>query len=146
MAAAIEEALAGAADDEIPVGCVIVKDGEIIARAHNTVEKEACAVSHAEINAIKKATEKTKEKFLSDCAMFVTLEPCAMCAGAIINSRIGELYYGVEEPKTGCCGSNYNILNDSRFNFQTPWINEEDENCRLILQRYFDGRRKECLS
>lgn len=144
MEAALAEALNAENSGEIPVGCVIVKDGEIIARAHNTVEEDGCAVSHAEINAIKIATKIKREKFLTDCAMFVTLEPCAMCAGAILNSRIGELYYGVEEPKTGCAGSNYNLLGDSRFNFKTPWINEEDENCRDLIRRYFAKRREEC--
>lgn len=144
MDEALSEAKKGVEDGEIPVGCVIVKDGKIIARAHNTVEKNSCPINHAEINAINTACNYLGEKFLTDCEMYVTLEPCAMCSGAILNSRIGKLYYGIEEPKTGCCGSNYNLISDTRFNFTVEYKNENDEKCREILREFFERRRKEC--
>lgn len=145
METALEEARRAFDDGEVPVGCVIVKDGEVIARAHNTVERDGKATSHAEINAINAAAEFLGEKFLYGCSMYVTAEPCAMCAGAIINSRISNLCYGTEEPKTGCCGTNYNLVEDSRFNHKvvvTGGILQDE--CAVLLTEFFKKRRYEC--
>lgn len=145
MEEAYKEALKAFDEGEVPVGCVVVRDGRIVARAHNTVEKDGCAISHAEINAIGAATEATGGKFLTDCDIYVTVEPCAMCAGAIVNSRLRKLYYGTEEPKTGCCGSLYDIVSDSRLNGRTPSEGGlMAEKCRALLQKFFDTRREKC--
>ena len=102
--------------EEIPVGAVIVKDGKIIARAHNSKETSKNACGHAEILAIQKACKKLNSWRLLDCDMYVTLEPCPMCAGALINSRISKVYIGTEDEKTGACGSKLNLLEDYKFN------------------------------
>lgn len=116
MNEALKEAKKAFEKEEVPIGALIVKDGKIIARAHNLREtkKEACA--HAEIIAIHKACKKLEAWRLEDCDMYVTLEPCAMCAGAIINARIRKLYIGAPEPKTGAVGSKLNLLEDITFN------------------------------
>lgn len=144
MEEALKEARKAFDEGEIPVGCVIVHGEKIIARAHNTVERDGCALGHAEINAIKEASMFLKEKFLSKCDLFVTVEPCAMCAGAILNARIGQLFFGTEEPKTGCCGSNYNLTEDTRFNCRVRVYNENDMECRKLMQEFFDNRRGKC--
>ena len=105
MDLAIEEAKKAYLKNEVPVGCVICKDGNIIAKAHNTTIADKNDTHHAEINAINKAIEILEEKNLSGCDLYVTLEPCPMCAGAIINSKIKRIYIGAFEPKSGCFGS-----------------------------------------
>ena len=105
MQAALEEARAAAALGEVPVGAVVAKDGEIIAAAHNTRETEKNALHHAELLAIDAACKKLGGWRLWECELFVTLEPCPMCAGAIINSRIRRVVYGAADTKAGCCGS-----------------------------------------
>lgn len=145
MEAAIKEAEKALTEGEIPVGCVIVKDGEILVSARNTVERESSPLCHAEMNALRQANLLTGKKFLSDCDLYVTVEPCAMCAGAILNARIRKLYYGVSEPKTGCCGSNYSICEDSRFNWRTEVFGEiKEEKCRRLLTEFFTVRREKC--
>ena len=105
MSCAIEQAKKALSCDDVPIGAVIVKDGEIIAEAHNTKEKENCSICHAEINAIFEATSKLKNWRLCDCDMYVTLEPCPMCMGAILNSRVSNLYISAKDAKAGACGS-----------------------------------------
>ena len=105
MKEALKEAKKAYEKLEVPVGAVIVKDGEVIARAHNLREKKQSATAHAEILAIEKASKKLNSWRLIDCDMYVTLEPCTMCMGAIISSRIKNLYIGALDPKTGACGS-----------------------------------------
>lgn len=105
MREAIRESQKAFERDEVPIGCVIVKDGKIIARAHNRKEEKKCATAHAEILAIEKASRKTGDWRLDGCEMYVTLEPCPMCAGAILNSRIRRVVYGAADAKAGCCGS-----------------------------------------
>ena len=122
MKEALKEAKKALKKEEVPVGAVIVKDGKIIARAHNTKEITKDATCHAEILAIKKACKKLGAWRLLDCEMYVTLEPCPMCAGALINSRIKKLYIGADDNKTGACGSVLNLLQDYKFNH-----NIEDE-------------------
>ena len=116
MKEALKEAKKAYDKEEIPVGAVIVKDGKIIARAHNSKEISKNAVSHAEILAIQKACKKLESWRLLDCEMYVTLEPCPMCAGAIINARISKIYIGTDDEKTGACGSKLNLLEDYKFN------------------------------
>ena len=110
MKIALQEAKKAYNKLEVPVGCVIVKNGEIIAKAHNLKETKYDTTKHAEILAIQKASKKLKSWRLIDCQMYVTLEPCSMCAGAIINSRIKKLYYGAKDEKTGAVGSILNLL------------------------------------
>ncbi|WP_304401844.1 tRNA adenosine(34) deaminase TadA [uncultured Clostridium sp.] len=116
MREALKEAKKALEIEEVPVGAVIVKDGKIIARAHNTKETKKDATCHAEILAIQKACKKIGAWRLLDCEMYVTLEPCSMCAGALINSRIKKLYIGTDDNKTGACGSVLNLLEDYKFN------------------------------
>ena len=128
---------------EIPVGAVIVKDGKIIARAHNQKETKLDTTCHAEILAIQKASKKLKSWRLLDCEMYITLEPCSMCAGAIINSRIKKVYIGTMDKKTGAVGSVFNLFNDYTFNhkvdFETGVLKKE---CEDILKRFFKELRK----
>ena len=128
---------------EVPVGCVIVKDGKIIARAHNQKETKLDTTKHAEILAIQKASKKLNSWRLLDCEMYVTLEPCPMCAGAIINSRIKKVYIGTKDEKTGACGSKLNLLEDYTFNhkveIETGIMKNE---CEEILKKFFKELRK----
>ena len=113
MREALKEAQKALEKEEVPVGAIIVKDGKIIARAHNTKESKKDSTCHAELLAIKKACKKLDAWRLLDCEMYVTLEPCSMCAGALINSRIKKIYIGTDDGKTGACGSVLNLLEDS---------------------------------
>ena len=141
MAEAINLADEGAKAGEIPVGCVIVKDGEIVSVGKNAVEKTGDPTAHAEMIAIRAASEKLG-KNLSGCDLFVTVEPCAMCAGAIVNAKIGRLFIGTEEPKTGCCGSLYNIPEDARLN-SNPIVfrGVMKEKAKKQMEDFFVGRR-----
>ena len=142
MKEALKEAQKAYEKLEVPVGCVIVKDGKIIARAHNIKETRFDTTKHAEIIAIQKASKKLKSWRLIDCEMYVTLEPCPMCAGAIINSRIKKLYYGAKDEKTGAVGSVLNLLEDYKFNHivetESGLLEEE---CSNILKQFFKDLR-----
>jgi tRNA(adenine34) deaminase len=116
MAAALREARASAAADEVPIGCVIVHEGVIIGRGHNQVEALEDATAHAEILAIGAASNALGSWRLTDCTLYVTLEPCAMCSGAIILARLGRLVYGAEDPKAGACGSVLDVIHEPRLN------------------------------
>ena len=116
MKKALKEAEKAYAKEEIPVGAVIVKNGKIIARAYNQKETSKNACGHAEILAIQKACKKLNAWRLLDCEMYVTLEPCPMCAGALINSRISKVYIGTDDEKTGACGTKIDLLKDYKFN------------------------------
>lgn len=123
---------------EIPVGAIIVKDGEIIARAHNIKEEKKDTTKHAEILAIQRASKKLETWRLNDCEMYVTLEPCPMCAGAIIQSRLKKIYIGTMDEKTGACGSVLNLLEDYKFNHKVEvekGILKDD--CEKILKEFF---------
>ena len=123
---------------EIPVGAVIVKDGEIIARAHNIKEEKKDTTKHAEILAIQRASKKLGTWRLNDCEMYVTLEPCPMCAGAIIQSRLKKIYIGTMDEKTGACGSVLNLLEDYKFNHKVEvekGILKDD--CEKMLKEFF---------
>ena len=143
MQEAIKEAQKAYKKLEVPVGAVIVKDGEIIARAHNLKETKFDTTKHAEILAIQKASKKLGSWRLLDCEMYVTLEPCSMCAGAMINSRIKKLYIGALDEKTGACGSVLNLLEDYPFNHKIE-IEKGilQEECEKILKDFFSMLRK----
>lgn len=129
--------------DEVPVGCVIVKDEKIIARAFNKRETTNQVSSHAEMNAIAKACKKLKSWRLEDCEIFITLEPCMMCIGAIIQSRIKHIYYGANDYKGGALGSSINALEAKNINHHpevTGGILKEE--CSKILSDYFKNKRK----
>lgn len=143
MQAALEEAKKAAALGEVPVGAVIVKDGEIISRGHNEVETRKDPTAHAEMLAIRRAAEALGGWRLTDCRMFVTAEPCSMCAGAIVWSRIEKLYIGTADPKSGACGSLFNIPQDSRLNhFTDIEIGLMQEECSCIMKDFFKQLRK----
>lgn len=138
MSEALKEAEKAAAAGEIPVGAVIVRDGSIIARAHNMTETMKDPTAHAEILAIREAAKALGGWRLTDCEMFVTVEPCSMCAGAIVWSRIGKLYIGAMDPKAGACGSLMNIPQDERLNhFVEIETGVMEEECSLIMKEFF---------
>lgn len=143
MKEAIKQAKKAAQKDEVPIGCVIVKDDQIIARAYNKREMKQCSTAHAEILAIEKACKKLGSWRLEDCDLYVTLEPCPMCSGAIIQSRIRNVIFGAYDPKGGCMGSNMNI-NDVRGFNHYPDIEGgilQDE-CSRLLKEFFKTKRK----
>ena len=143
MKEALKEAKKAYKKLEIPVGAVIVKDGKIIARVHNLKETKEDTTKHAEIIAIQKASKKLSEWRLIDCEMYVTLEPCAMCAGAIINSRIKKVYIGTMDEKTGAVGSVLNLFEDFTFNHKVEvekGILQEE--CKNMLKQFFKELRK----
>ncbi len=141
MKTAIDEAELAAADGDVPVGAVIVKDGEIIAKAHNRREADKNAISHAEICAICRANELLGGWHLDGCELYVTLEPCPMCAGAIINSRIKRVIYGAADVKAGACGSIIN-LNRYPFNHKFEVIGGVlDSECSNLLSDFFKDKR-----
>lgn len=143
MDRAIALAKEGASFDEVPVGAVIVKDGEIIAEATNYKERENCAVYHAEIVAIQRASKRLNNWYLSGCDLYVTLEPCLMCVGAIINSRIDNVYYGAYDKKAGCCTSVYKLLGDEKFNHRPNVVGGiKEEECGVLLSEFFKEKRK----
>lgn len=142
MKLALKEAKKAYDKKEIPVGAVIVKDDKVIARAHNLKEIKNDTTKHAEILAIQKASKKLGCWRLEDCEMYVTLEPCSMCAGALIQSRIKKVYIGTMDYKTGACGSVLNLLSDYKFNhnveIETGVLAEE---CEKILKDFFKELR-----
>ena len=143
MKEALKEAQKAYKKLEVPVGAIIVKDGRIVARAHNLKETKNDTIKHAEILAIEKASKKLGNWRLIDCEMYVTLEPCPMCAGAIVNSRIKKVNIGAMDEKTGACGSKLNLLQD--FNFDTKVDMESgilENECRELLQKFFVALRK----
>lgn len=141
MKEAYKEALKAYEINEIPIGCVIVLDGKIIARAHNLRETKNKVAAHAELLAIEKANKKLNSWRLDGCEMYVTLEPCPMCSGAIIQSRIKSLYFGAFDKKAGACGSALNLF-DYRFNHEVAisgGIMEKE--CSKILSDFFKTLR-----
>ena len=143
MKEALKEAQKAYKKLEIPVGAVIVKDGKIIAKAHNIKEQKKDTTKHAEIIAIQKASKKLNTWRLNDCEMYVTLEPCSMCAGAIIQARLKKVYIGTMDEKTGACGSVLNLLKDYKFNHEVQIeTGLLEENCKKILQDFFKELRK----
>lgn len=143
MKTAVKEAEKARAEDEVPVGAVIVRNDVIVSRAHNKREQKNVATYHAEILAIEKACKKLGSWRLDDCELYVTLEPCVMCAGAIINARIKKVYYGAKEPKGGACESRFSLLSSGVLNWQTDFeggILEKE--CSDILTGFFKRKRE----
>ena len=142
MIEALKEAEIAKKENEIPVGAIIVKNGEIIARAHNIKELTNNPLNHAEIVAINNASNYLKNWRLSDCDMYVTLEPCVMCAGAILNARIKNLYFGAYDFKYGACVSNDNIFHTNKDMCQTTvYGGIMEEECKKILSDFFASTR-----
>jgi tRNA(adenine34) deaminase len=138
MKEAIKEAQKAEALDEVPIGAVIVHEGEIISRAHNLRESEQNSLAHAELIAIDQACKKIGSWRLENTTLYVTLEPCPMCSGAIVLSRVNRVVYGAADPKGGCAGTLMNLLQDSRFNHQcelTAGVLAGD--CGEMLSRFF---------
>ncbi len=143
MREALKEAELAKLEDEVPIGCVIVKDGRIIARGHNQRDKSHNPLGHAETLAIKAASEVVGDWQLVDCTLYVTIEPCIMCSGAIIQSRIKRVVYGAPDIKGGAFGSSINILEANNINHHpevTKGVLEEE--CSLIIKNYFKSKRK----
>lgn len=143
MREALKQAKRASALGEMPVGAVIVRDGEIISRAYNRRETKKNALYHAEITAIERACKKLGGWRLPRCEMYVTLEPCPMCAGAILNSRIEHVYYGASDEKSGCCGSKINLLDMNLCNYTVTVTGGILENeCRDIIKKFFRNLRE----
>ena len=143
MKAALKEAQKAYEKEEVPIGVVIVKDDKIIAKAHNLKEIKKDTTEHAEIRAIKKASKKLDSWRLLDCEMYTTLEPCPMCAGAIIQSRIKKVYIGAMDEKTGAAGSVLNLFKDYKFNHNVEIESGIlEEQCKTILKDFFKMLRK----
>ena len=143
MKAAIREAKKAYALDEVPSGCVIVQDGTIIARGYNRRNTEGNTLAHAELTAIKKASKKTGDWRLEGCTMYVTLEPCQMCAGAIVQSRMKKVVIATMNPKAGCAGSVLNLLQMAAFNHQVEIEKGVlEEECSTMLSDFFRELRE----
>ena len=143
MAAALVEARQAAILNEVPIGAVVVKDNQIIGRGHNMREHFQDVTYHAEMLAIMEACERLHSWRLEDCDLYVTLEPCIMCSGAIINARIANLYYGAADPKAGAVDSLYHLLDDSRLNHQVrveSGIMQAE--CSQVLKDFFRAIRR----
>lgn len=128
---------------EVPIGCVIVQDGKVIGRGYNRRNTDKSTLSHAEITAIRKASKKLNDWRLEECTLYVTLEPCQMCAGAIVQARVKEVVIGAMNPKAGCAGSILNLFTMKQFNHQvqtTYGVCEAE--CSQILKQFFAGLRK----
>ena len=143
MTVALHEARAAAEADEVPVGCVVVHDGVIVGRGRNQVEALGDATAHAEILAIGAASNALESWRLNPCTLYVTLEPCAMCAGAIILARVGRLVYGADDPKAGACGSVLDVIHEPRLNHRVAvtggvLAGEAGE----LLREFFARRRR----
>ncbi|MBR3697308.1 MAG: tRNA adenosine(34) deaminase TadA [Clostridia bacterium] len=143
MKEALKEANKAYIKEEVPVGAIIVKDGNIIAKAHNLKETKKSSICHAEILAIQKACKKLDTWRLINCDMYVTLEPCPMCTGALINSRIRKVYIGTNDKKTGACGSKINLLEDVVFNHKVEIEREiMQQECEQLLKKFFKNLRE----
>ena len=142
MGLALAQAKKAWALGEVPVGCVIVRDGQVIGEGYNRRETDKTVLGHAELMAMRQAEAAIGDWRLSDCTLYVTLEPCPMCAGAIMQSRLGRLVYGVANPTQGCAGSLYRIPEDPAFPHFCPCDGGVlERECQHLLDRFFDSRR-----
>lgn len=143
MKMALEEAAKAEKMGEVPIGAVVVRRGEVIARAHNLRETEKCATAHAELLAIQQACAAAGGWRLTDSTLYVTIEPCPMCAGAILQARIDRVVFGAVDPKAGACGSLLNFLQDERFNHQVTLVSGVlEEACTGVISRFFKNLRQ----
>ena len=141
MRAALALAEEAAAAGEVPVGCVVVRDGAIVGQGRNRREEKQSALSHAETEAIREANRTLNSWRLDDCELYVTLEPCPMCAGAILNARIRRVYYGARDPRMGACGGVMNLYMEDFPNRPALVGGVLEEECRAVLGRFFRGLR-----
>lgn len=142
MRAALAEAKRAGEIDEVPIGAVIVYHDEIIATGYNLRETSQTTLSHAELIAIQEANRKIGSWRLEDCTLYVTLEPCPMCAGAIVQSRIKRVVFGASDPKAGCAGTLMNLLEDKRFNHQVERSSGVlEQECANLLREFFKALR-----
>ena len=143
MLEAIKEAKKAELLDEVPIGCVIVKDNKIISRGHNIRESKNNPIGHAEIIAITKASKKLNSWRLNDCELYVTIEPCIMCSGAIIQSRIKAVYYGAKDYKGGAFGSSIDVLKAENINHHPEIVSGVlEKECSELISRYFKSKRE----
>jgi len=143
MREALKEAQNAFGEDEVPVGAVIAYDGKIIARGHNQIERLKDPTAHAEMLALTSATNYLGSKWLNEAVLYVTVEPCSMCAGALVLSRIKSVYFGAKDPKTGACGSVFNIANNKKLNHRIKvkgGILKEE--CAGLLKDFFRKKRR----
>ena len=142
MKQAIKEAKKAELIDEVPIGCVIVKDDKIIARGHNVRETKKTPIGHAEIEAIKKASKKLNAWRLEDCDIYITLEPCIMCCGAIIQARMRTVYFGAYDPKGGALGSSIDVTKANNINHKIEVVGGVlEQECASLLINYFKNKR-----
>ncbi|MBI4513468.1 MAG: nucleoside deaminase [Gemmatimonadetes bacterium] len=143
MALALEEARAAAAEDEVPVGAVVVCAERVVARAHNRTRGLRDPTAHAEILALREAAARLGDWRLTDCTLYVTLEPCAMCAGALVLARVARLVYGAVDPKAGMCGTLGNIVQDERLNHRVEVVRGVGaEEAAALLTEFFQQQRE----
>ncbi len=143
MERALKQAEIAYKKGEVPVGAVVVKDGEIISRGYNLRETTNDPTAHAELLAMKRASKKLDSWRLSGCTLYVTLEPCPMCSGVIVNSRIDRVVFGAYDQKAGCCTTLYHLCNDERFNHRAQILGGvNEEKCAKILSDFFKEKRK----
>ena len=143
MDRALKQAQLAYKKGEVPVGAVVVKDGEIISRGYNLRENTNDPTAHAELIAMKKASKKLDSWRLTGCTLYVTLEPCPMCSGVIVNSRIDRVVFGAYDQKAGCCTTLYHLCNDERFNHRAEILGGvNEEKCAKILSDFFKEKRK----
>lgn len=142
MLAAIEEAKLAIEHGDVPVGCVIVLNGEIVARGHNRREEDGDPLAHAEMLALRAAAESLGGWRLDDCDIYVTLEPCPMCAGALAQARLRRLVYGVRDFKAGAAGTVFDLVRDPRLPHRLEVVDGIcEKECRALLAGFFDGKR-----
>ena len=142
MREAIRQAMAAAEADEVPVGAVIVYERKVIAKAHNQIETLKDPTAHAEMIAITQATNYLSLKWLQDCTLYVTIEPCSMCAGALVVARIKQVFFGAHDPKTGACGSVINISNHKSLNHRIEVHGGIlAEECSAVVSEFFQKKR-----
>ena len=142
MALALDQARLAAERGEVPVGAVVVVDGVVVAAAHNLRETTADPTAHAEVLALRAAGDALGTWRLGDATLYVTLEPCAMCAGAAVSARLGRLVFGAADPKAGSVGSLYNLAADPRLNHEIPWTSGvRSAECAELLEAFFSPRR-----
>ena len=142
MSLALEQAVKAEEEGEVPVGAILVKDGLLIAKAHNQPISTNDPTAHAEIQLIRAAGKKLKNYRLTGTSLYVTLEPCAMCLGAIMHARVEHVVFGAHDPKTGVCGSSENLINAKCFNHKINLASGVMENeCRQLLKNFFNSRR-----
>ena len=143
MSLALEQAVKAEEDGEVPVGAILVKDGLVVARAHNQPISTNDATAHAEIQLLRAAGEKLKNYRLTGTSLYVTLEPCAMCLGAIMHARVERVVFGAHDPKTGVCGSSENLMEANCFNHKINLVSGVLENeSKQLLKNFFISRRE----